>query len=112
MALTTIDVAANWLASSGGTLPPTLSGLGAPTMLGTSATMTPSTLSTVFRPKTSRPRPRAADPAANAHQSCRAAKSAANDPGNSGGRPRAGARSEEHTSELQARENLVCRLLL
>src|SRR5690606_39882337 len=26
--------------------------------------------------------------------------------------PRAGARSEEHTSELQSRENLVCRLLL
>src|SRR5690606_41606374 len=31
-----------------------------------------------------------------------------------GGRrgPRAAARSEEHTSELQSRENLVCRLLL
>src|SRR5690606_41626232 len=27
-------------------------------------------------------------------------------------RPQAGARSEEHTSELQSRENLVCRLLL
>src|SRR5690606_40673812 len=27
-------------------------------------------------------------------------------------RPRAPARSEEHTSELQSRENLVCRLLL
>src|SRR5690606_41561733 len=26
--------------------------------------------------------------------------------------PSAGARSEEHTSELQSRENLVCRLLL
>src|SRR5690606_41914154 len=26
--------------------------------------------------------------------------------------PRLGARSEEHTSELQSRENLVCRLLL
>src|SRR5690606_41997865 len=26
--------------------------------------------------------------------------------------PRAGRRSEEHTSELQSRENLVCRLLL
>src|SRR5690606_41945586 len=31
----------------------------------------------------------------------------------SGGDPRCGrARSEEHTSELQSRENLVCRLLL
>src|SRR6266511_3101886 len=27
-------------------------------------------------------------------------------------RPAAGRRSEEHTSELQSRENLVCRLLL
>src|SRR5690606_39570716 len=27
-------------------------------------------------------------------------------------RPRLGVRSEEHTSELQSRENLVCRLLL
>src|SRR5690606_42091936 len=27
-------------------------------------------------------------------------------------RPRPGRRSEEHTSELQSRENLVCRLLL
>src|SRR5215475_15729766 len=27
-------------------------------------------------------------------------------------RPRSGRRSEEHTSELQSRENLVCRLLL
>src|SRR5690606_41957610 len=27
-------------------------------------------------------------------------------------RPRASVRSEEHTSELQSRENLVCRLLL
>src|SRR5690606_41832804 len=27
-------------------------------------------------------------------------------------RPAAGVRSEEHTSELQSRENLVCRLLL
>src|SRR5436309_9338260 len=26
--------------------------------------------------------------------------------------PRCGSRSEEHTSELQSRENLVCRLLL
>src|SRR5690606_41756282 len=29
-----------------------------------------------------------------------------------GGRQRGGRRSEEHTSELQSRENLVCRLLL
>src|SRR2546427_8427846 len=29
-----------------------------------------------------------------------------------GGRPRHGARSEEHTSELQSQSNLVCRLLL
>src|SRR5436309_11058034 len=29
-----------------------------------------------------------------------------------GGRYRRGARSEEHTSELQSRENFVCRLLL
>src|SRR5690606_41856319 len=29
-----------------------------------------------------------------------------------GGRPVNSARSEEHTSELQSRENLVCRLLL
>src|SRR3712207_8517549 len=28
------------------------------------------------------------------------------------GRPRQGARSEEHTSELQSRQYLVCRLLL
>src|SRR5690606_41986204 len=28
------------------------------------------------------------------------------------GEPQKGARSEEHTSELQSRENLVCRLLL
>src|SRR5436309_15042536 len=35
-------------------------------------------------------------------------------PGLQGGRPRLRAelRSEEHTSELQSRENLVCRLLL
>src|SRR5690606_39482566 len=29
-----------------------------------------------------------------------------------GSAPRSGTRSEEHTSELQSRENLVCRLLL
>src|SRR3712207_7915785 len=29
-----------------------------------------------------------------------------------GGRPRPRRRSEEHTSELQSRQNLVCRLLL
>src|SRR5690606_40867443 len=34
------------------------------------------------------------------------------DPGRAGFGGRAGARSEEHTSELQSRENLVCRLLL
>src|SRR5690606_40206147 len=34
---------------------------------------------------------------------------AGGDAGGGGGR---GARSEEHTSELQSRENLVCRLLL
>src|SRR5207302_3514924 len=33
-------------------------------------------------------------------------------PGHRGPPPRAGQRSEEHTSELQSRENLVCRLLL
>src|SRR5690606_20114849 len=32
--------------------------------------------------------------------------------GRSAGRGRCGTRSEEHTSELQSRENLVCRLLL
>src|SRR5690606_39813306 len=37
-------------------------------------------------------------------------RSAASGPGAAPGR--AGARSEEHTSELQSRENLVCRLLL
>src|SRR5436309_12041694 len=31
---------------------------------------------------------------------------------NTGGNSRARRRSEEHTSELQSRENLVCRLLL
>src|SRR2546430_10088927 len=33
-------------------------------------------------------------------------------PGRQGSRPRAPARSEEHTSELQSQSNLVCRLLL
>src|SRR5436309_12611300 len=33
-------------------------------------------------------------------------------PGSAGGRRLGDARSEEHTSELQSRENLVCRLLL
>src|SRR5690606_41863081 len=32
--------------------------------------------------------------------------------GQSDGHPHASCRSEEHTSELQSRENLVCRLLL
>src|SRR5690349_23121198 len=32
--------------------------------------------------------------------------------GRSAARPRAGTRSEEHTSELQSRRDLVCRLLL
>src|SRR5690606_40873136 len=32
--------------------------------------------------------------------------------GSNGDRATRGARSEEHTSELQSRENLVCRLLL
>src|SRR5690606_39817222 len=32
--------------------------------------------------------------------------------GGARGRRRGGGRSEEHTSELQSRENLVCRLLL
>src|SRR5947209_16061597 len=33
-------------------------------------------------------------------------------PGNPGGNPVPGPRSEEHTSELQSRQYLVCRLLL
>src|SRR3712207_8532590 len=34
------------------------------------------------------------------------------DDGDAGERPRRGVRSEEHTSELQSRQYLVCRLLL
>src|SRR2546430_7593896 len=55
------------------------------------------------------------------HGPPRAPASARGTPGNAGsaaarsapeGRPGAGARSEEHTSELQSQSNLVCRLLL
>src|SRR4030065_126329 len=50
-----------------------------------------------------------------AHQGI-ARKGAGGDPGHQGtppgGRQRGGARSEEHTSELQSHLNLVCRLLL
>src|SRR5690606_41606703 len=49
------------------------------------------------------PRRAAREPAAAAREPAAAAR----------GRPKApGHRSEEHTSELQSRENLVCRLLL
>src|SRR5690606_41716587 len=56
--------------------------------------------------------------AAGARSSARRATGAASGPGNGPGLQQALAahpqsdRSEEHTSELQSRENLVCRLLL
>src|SRR5215475_14698598 len=51
---------------------------------------------TLFRPRWSR----------------RCRRAAGRSPPHAGSRPQAPARSEEHTSELQSRENLVCRLLL
>src|SRR5690606_41009906 len=46
-------------------------------------------------------------PVASAHRDLTASRS-----GYAVGRPGCYSRSEEHTSELQSRENLVCRLLL
>src|SRR3712207_8074609 len=47
-----------------------------------------------------------------AHRAGRVGARAVFDRGARGRRPRGGARSEEHTSELQSRQYLVCRLLL
>src|SRR5436309_9320009 len=55
---------------------------------------------TLFRSRRGRPRP--------ARSPARRARRRRPDPGS----PAPGERSEEHTSELQSRENLVCRLLL
>src|SRR5690606_41396629 len=55
-------------------------------------------------------------PPAVAHAGARAPSSLRHRPGRAGRNPSRGRRppprSEEHTSELQSRENLVCRLLL
>src|SRR5690606_40065890 len=68
--------------------------------LCTSPSRTPSSSRPNYRPRTSRSR-------RSANSSIRRRRSRA-----SRGTPRRTRRSEEHTSELQSRENLVCRLLL
>src|SRR5690606_39350402 len=61
---------------------------------------------------------RVAAPAARPHPACRPGGAARGPPAGgraaplAGGLGPAGLRSEEHTSELQSRENIVCRLLL
>src|SRR5690606_40847426 len=69
----------------------------------------------VTPPRLRRGRPRAAPAARGALRSEREHRQfdrTARHPGDDHRRPRGGPRSEEHTSELQSRENLVCRLLL
>src|SRR3712207_7228645 len=62
---------------------------------------------TSFQPSPPKGRPRASPPRDGAASSCASASSTARGPGTNGR-----TRSEEHTSELQSRQYLVCRLLL
>src|SRR5687768_18237919 len=65
---------------------------------------------TLFRSCRSRPAPRCCRPA-SAHRSASRSTATTSTP-SSGRRSRSSRRSEEHTSELQSRLHLVCRLLL